>query len=444
MRVLIKNGRIVDPSTGTDKALDLLIEKGKITQINPNIRATGAKTINASGLVVAPGFIDMHVHLREPGQEDKETIATGARAAAKGGFTSIACMPNTNPINDNRGVTEYILSEAKKNAAVNIYPIAAITKEEKGEELTDMADLMNAGAKAFSDDGMPVQNSQVMRRALEYSKILSTVIIDHCEDKNLSADGVMHEGYYSYLFGLAGIPASSEETVVARDIILAKKADAAVHIAHVSVKGAVNLIKEAKRKKVKITAEVTPHHLLLTDSKIESYDTNLKMNPPLRSKEDVQALKQAVKDGTIDVFATDHAPHTVDEKDVEFDRAPFGINGLETAVSLLLDKLVNKNVISLHRFIEMISTNPALILRLENKGKICVGADADLTILNLNKQIRVDVNSFKSKSRNNPFQDWELKGAPEMTIVGGKIVYSSSSLKNASPSKDQKREITPE
>ncbi len=430
MRVLIKNGRVVDPSTGTDKTLDLLIEKGKITQIKPNIRASGAKAINASGLVVAPGFIDMHVHLREPGQEDKETIATGARAAAKGGFTSIACMPNTNPINDNRGVTEYILSEAKKNAAVNIFPIASITKEEKGKELTDMADLMDAGAKAFSDDGMPVQNSQVMRRALEYSKILNTVIIDHCEDKNLSADGVMHEGYYSYFFGLAGIPASSEETIVSRDIILANKADAAIHIAHVSVKGAVDLVKEAKRKKVKVTAEVTPHHLFLTDSLIESYDTNLKMNPPLRSKEDVRALKQAVKDGTIDVFATDHAPHTVDEKDVEFDRAPFGINGLETAVSLLLDKLVDKNVISLHRFIEMISTNPALILRLENKGKICVGADADLTILNLNKIIRVDVNSFKSKSRNNPFQDWELKGAPEMTIVGGKTVYSSSSLKN--------------
>ena len=430
MRVLIKNGRVVDPSTGIDKALDLLIEKGKITQIKPNIRASGARTINASGLIVAPGFIDMHVHLREPGQEDKETLATGARAAAKGGFTSIACMPNTNPINDNRGVTEYILSEAKKNAAVNIFPVASITKEEKGKELTDMADLMDAGAKAFSDDGMPVQNSQVMRRALEYSKILNTVIIDHCEDKNLSADGVMHEGYYSYLFGLAGIPSSSEETTVSRDIILAKKADTAIHIAHVSVKGAVDLVKEAKKKKVKVTAEVTPHHLFLTDSLIESYDTKLKMNPPLRSKEDVRALKQAVKDGTIDVFASDHAPHTVDEKDVEFDRAPFGINGLETAVSLLLDKLVNKNVISLHRFIEMISTNPALILRLENKGKICIGADADLSILNLNKKIRVDVNSFKSKSRNNPFQDWELIGAPEMTIVGGKIVYSSSSLKN--------------
>lgn len=431
MRLLIKNGRVVDPSSGTDKRLDVLIEKGKITQIKPKISASGARLIDASGLIVAPGFIDMHVHLREPGQENKETIATGALAAARGGFTSIACMPNTDPVNDNRGVTEYILSEAKKNAAVNVFPIASITKGEKGEELTDMADLIDAGAIAFSDDGMPVQSSQVMRRALEYTKILNTVIIDHCEDKYLSADGVMHEGYHSYLFGLRGIPSSSEETMVSRDLILAKKADAAIHIAHLSVKGAVELVKEAKRKKVKVTAEVTPHHLFLTDSLIESYDTQLKVNPPLRSKEDTLALKQAVKNGTIDVFATDHAPHTVDEKDVEFDRAPFGINGLETAVPLLLDKLVNKNIISLSRFIEMISTNPALILKLENKGRISVGADADLTILNLEKEIVVDVDSFKSKSRNNPFQGWKLRGGPEMTIVGGKIVYSSSSSKNA-------------
>jgi dihydroorotase len=430
VKLLIKNGRVVDPSSRTDKKLDVLIDKGKIIDIKPKISAGGTKSIDASGLIVAPGFIDMHVHLREPGQEDKETIATGVRAAARGGFTSIACMPNTNPVNDNRGVTEYILSEAKKNAVVNVFPIASITKEEKGEELTDMADLIDAGAVAFSDDGIPVQNSQVMRRALEYSKILNTVIIDHCEDKNLSADGVMHEGYYSYLFGLRGIPASSEETIVSRDIILAQKADAAIHIAHLSVKGAIELVKEAKKKKVKVTAEVTPHHLFLTDSLIESYDTNLKMNPPLRSKEDARALKQAVKDGTIDVFATDHAPHTIDEKDVEFDIAPFGINGLETAVPLLLDKLVNEKIISISRFVEMISTNPALILRLENKGKICAGADADLTLLNLNKKIIVDVNSFKSKSRNNPFQGWELKGAPEMTIVGGKIAYSSSSLKS--------------
>jgi dihydroorotase len=269
-----------------------------------------------------------------------------------------------------------------------------------------------------------------LRRALEYSKPLNTLIIEHCEDKNLSGEGVMHEGYYSYLFGLSGIPASSEVTIVARDTILAQEAEAKVHIAHLSTKGAVDFVRKAKKKKTKVTAEVTPHHLFLTDSYLESYDTNLKVNPPLRSNEDTQALIQAVKEEIVDVFATDHAPHTPDEKDVEFDKAPFGINGIETAVSLLLDRLVNKNVISLKKFIKMISTNPALILGLGNKGKICVGADADLTILDLNKEIIVDVNIFKSKSRNNPFQGWKLKGTPAMTIVGGKIVYPFSPSKS--------------
>ncbi len=429
MKLLIKHGRVIDPFSGTDDTLDILIEKGKIVEIKPKIEAKDTKTIDASRLVVAPGFIDMHVHLREPGYEEKETITSGALAAAKGGFTSIACMPNTNPVNDNRGVTEYILSEAKKKAAVNVLPIAAITKGLKGEELTDMADLVDAGAAGFSDDGCPVENSQVMRRALEYSKILNKVIIDHCEDRNLSREGVMHEGYYSYLFGLKGIPATAEEVMVMRDVILARKAEAKVHIAHLSAKGAVEIVKEAKRKNVKVTAEVTPHHLLLVDSSLETYDTKLKVNPPLRSKEDAQALIQAVKEDVIDVFATDHAPHTPDEKDVEFDRAPFGINGLETAVSLLLDRLVNKNIISLERFIRMISTTPSLILGLENKGKLRIGADADITILNLHQEIVVDINSFKSKSRNNPFHGWKLRGAPEMTIVGGKIVYPSAAAK---------------
>jgi len=425
VRLLIKNGRVIDPSSGTDDTLDILLEKGKIVEVTARIENKEAKIIDASRLVVAPGFIDMHVHLRDPGQEEKETLATGSRAAAKGGFTSIACMPNTNPVNDNRGVTEYILSEAKKRAVVNVFPVAAITKGLRGEELTDMADLEEAGAVAFSDDGHPVGNSQTMRRALEYSKLLNTLIIDHCEDRSLSGEGVMNEGYYSYLFGLRGIPDSSEEIMVARDILLAQKAEARIHIAHLSVKGAVDLVKEAKKKKVKVTAEVTPHHLFLTDACLETYDTNLKVNPPLRSKEDTQALIQAIKEGVVDVFATDHAPHTADEKDVEFDIAPFGICGLETAVSLLLDKLVNKNVISLQRFIQMSSTTPALLLGLENKGKICPGADADLTILNLHKEIVVDVKAFKSKSRNNPFHGWKLRGAAVMTIVGGKIVSSS-------------------
>jgi len=423
VRLLIKNGRVIDPASGTDDTLDILLDRGKIADIKPKIEQDGLKIIDASRLVVAPGFIDMHVHLREPGQEDKETIMTGALAAAKGGFTSIACMPNTAPVNDTRGVTEYIISEAKRNAVVNVFPIAAVTKGLCGEELTDMVDLKSAGAIAFSDDGHPIENSLVMRRALEYSKILDTLIIDHCEDRNLSGDGIMHEGYNSYKLGIRGIPSSAEEIMVARDIILAKKTDAKVHIAHLSVKGAVNLLKQAKKENVKITAEVTPHHLFLNDAHLESFDTNLKVNPPLRSTEDVQALLEAIREGHIDAFATDHAPHTPDEKDVEIDQAPFGINGLETAVSLLLDKLVNKNILALEKFIAMISTNPARILGLENKGKISIGADADLTILKLHQEVVVDKNQFRSKSRNNPFHGWKLKGAPAMTIVAGKIVY---------------------
>lgn len=425
MSLLIKNGRVIDPASQTDDTLDILIERGKIADIKPKITVKDANVIDASRLVVAPGFIDMHAHLREPGHEDKETIRTGSLAAAKGGFTSIACMPNTMPVNDNRGVTEYILSETKKKAVVSIFPIAAVSRSQKGEELTDMADLAEAGAIAFSDDGLPIKTTEIMRRALEYSKLLDTIIIDHCEDKSLTQDGVMHEGYYSYLFGLMGMPASSEEIIVARDLILAEEANARIHIAHLSVKGTVDLIREAKKKQVRVTAEVTPHHLVLTDAHLESYDTNLKVNPPLRSKVHVESLIQGVKEGVVDVFVTDHAPHTVDDKNVEFDNAPFGINGLETAVSLLLDKLVNKNVIPLQRFIEMISTVPARILGLRNKGKIALGADADLTILNLHKEIVIDVKTFKSKSRNNPFHGWKLKGSPVMTIVGGKIVYSA-------------------
>jgi dihydroorotase len=406
-----------------DDTLDILIDRGKFVEIKPTIEGEGSKVIDASRLVVAPGFIDMHVHLRQPGHEDKETIKTGSQAAAKGGFTSIACMPNTDPVNDSRDVTEFILSEAKRSAAVNILPIAAITRGLRGKEITDMADLREAGAIAFSDDGNPVQNSLVMRRALEYSRLFDTLIIDHCEDKDLSAGGIMHEGLYSLKLGIKAIPASAEEIMVARDIILAKETNTKIHIAHLSVKGAVDLLKWAKQMDVKVTAEVTPHHLFLTDASLESFDTNLKVNPPIRSEQDTETLIQAIKDGWIDVIATDHAPHTPDEKDVELDQAPFGINGLETAVPLLLDKLVNKNIIPLEKFISMISTNPANILGLENKGKIQVGADADLTLLKLHQDVVIDTSQFRSKSRNSPFDGWKLKGAPFMTIVGGKIVY---------------------
>lgn len=422
MRLLIKNGRVIDPATQVDETLDILIERGKIADIKAKIEGDGSNTIDASRLVVAPGFIDMHVHLRQPGQEDKETIKTGSLAAAKGGFTSIACMPNTNPVNDSRGVTEFILSEAKRNAVVNVFPIAAVTRGLCGAEITEMADLRDAGAIAFSDDGHPIENSLVMRRALEYSRLLDTLVIDHCEDRNLSAGGIMHEGIYSIKLGIKAIPASAEEVMVARDIILAKETKAKVHIAHLSVKGAVELLKFAKQQDIRISAEVTPHHLFLTDASLESFDTNLKVNPPIRSDQDVKSLIDAIKEGWIDAFATDHAPHTPDEKDVELDQAPFGINGLETAVPLLLDKLVNKNILPLEKFIAMISTNPARILGLENKGKISVGADADLTILKLKQDVVVDTDKFLSKSRNNPFNGWKLKGAPVMTIVGGKIV----------------------
>ena len=423
MRLLIKNGRVIDPSSRTDETLDILIDKGKIVEVKPKIEADDAQVVDASRLVVAPGFIDMHAHLREPGQEDKEDIDTASLAAAKGGFTSICAMPNTQPVNDNRGVTEYILSEAKKRALVNIFPIAAITKNLEGEELTDMADLVSAGARAFSDDGKCIQNSQVMRRALEYSNFLQTVIIDHCEDFNLSQEGLMHEGFSSHLFGLKGIPSSAEDIMVARDIILTEAARSRIHIAHLSTRGAVYLVREAKRRKIRVTAEATPHHLILVDSALENYSTNLKVNPPLRGQDDVRALVEAIQEGVVDVLATDHAPHTAEEKAVEFDRAPFGIDGLETAVSLLLDRLVNKNIVPLSRFIEMISSKPAQILGLKDKGRLAAGADADLTILNLHKEIVVDVQEFCSKSRNNPFHGWKLKGAPVMTIVAGRVVY---------------------
>ncbi len=418
---------MVDPNSGTDDTLDILIEKDKIVEIRASLDIKNAEVIDASGLVVAPGFIDMHVHLREPGQEKKETIESGSRAAARGGFTSICAMPNTVPPNDHRQITEYIISQAAKRSIVNVFPISALTKGLQGIELTDMAEQVAAGAVAFSDDGRCIQTSSVMRRALEHSKSLNKLLIDHCEDFSLSQNGVMHEGPVCERLKMPGIPASAEEIMVARDIILAEKAEARLHIAHLSTKGSVQLVGEAKTRGVKVTAEATPHHLLLTDASLEHCETNYKVSPPLRGSLDVKALIEAVQDGTIDTIATDHAPHTVDDKNVEFYKAPFGMIGLETAVSLLLDRLVHKNVIPLVRFIEMISTRPAELLGLAGKGKIAVGADADLTLLDLNKEIMVDINTFFSKSRNCPFHGWDLKGAPAMTIVAGRVVHPYSS-----------------
>ncbi|MFZ2055351.1 MAG: dihydroorotase [Candidatus Aminicenantales bacterium] len=423
MRLLIKNGRVIDPSSRTDETLDILIEKGKILALGPRIEGAGIPAIDASRLVVAPGFIDMHTHVREPGQKEKEDIGTASRSAAKGGFASICAMANTNPVNDTRAVTEYIIAEARKRAIVSLLPIAAITKGLSGNELTDMADLLAAGAVAFSDDGHGLQNSRIMRQALEIAKGLNALIIDHCEDDNLSRGGVMNEGPICARMGLRGIPAAAEDVMVSRDIILAEAAGAKVHIAHLSTRGAVELVRRAKERKVPVTAEVTPHHLVLTDAALEGRDPDLKVNPPLRDPKDTEALQKAVGEGVIDVFATDHAPHTPAQKALGFDQAPFGIAGLETAVSVLLDSLVRKRIIPLMRLIEMLSTRPAQILGLRGKGRISPGADADLTILNLHKEVEVDVGTFVSKSRNNPFHGWKLRGAPQMTIVGGKVVF---------------------
>ncbi len=419
MNILIKNGHVIDPANKVDGKHDILVSDGKIAKLGKpgSIPANGAEVIDASNKLVVPGLIDMHVHLREPGFEYKETISTGTAAAKAGGFTSVCCMPNTNPVNDNRSITEFILSQAR-NASARVYPIGAITKGSKGAELAEMGELHESGCVAVSDDGKPLMNAALMRCAMEYSKIFDTLIISHCEDSSLSDKGVMNEGSISTELGLRGIPRAAEDVMTARDISLAELTGCRLHIAHVSTAGSVNLVREAKKRGVKVTAETCPHYFSLTDEAVRGYDPMAKMNPPLRTADDVAAIKHGLKDGTIDVIATDHAPHGLDEKSGEFDNVPFGIVGLETALGLTL-RLVEEGVLTLAEAIRKLTHNPAAVLKIE-KGTLSIGADADITIIDPNVAWTVDSSQFKSRSRNTPFNGWQLKGRAVQTIVGGR------------------------
>jgi len=423
MKMLLRGGRIVDPSQGLDDRMDLLIEGKTIVDLGKDLSgaAAGSDLLELQGKLVVPGLIDMHTHLREPGFEYKETVRTGSLAAAAGGFTSIACMPNTDPVNDNRSVTEFILRKARECGVVNVYPVAAVSKSSEGAVITEFADLRDAGAVAFSDDGKPVMNSGLMRRALEYAHSLGVPVISHCEDTDLAAGGAANEGIVATRLGLRGIPNIAEDLMVGRDIAIAEYTGTAVHIAHVSTAGAVNLIREAKKRGVRVTAEATPHHFTLTDEALRDYDTNAKVNPPLRTLADVSAVREGLKDGALDVIASDHAPHSTLEKDVEFDYAASGMIGLETSLSLSL-RLVQEGVFTLDQLVGKMSTNPAMVLRIP-KGTLKVGADADVTVIDPDEEWTVDAAALQSRSRNTPFNGWRLRGKVVFTIVGGDIKY---------------------
>lgn len=420
MKILIKNGHVIDPSQNIDGVKDILINGKKVQGTFPKGKSPSAdKTIDASDCIVIPGLVDMHTHLREPGYEYKETIKTGTMAAAKGGFTTVCCMPNTDPINDTISVTEFILRKALNEGSCTVYPIAAITKGEEGEVMTELEALIKAGSIAFSDDGKPVMNSLIMRRALEYSKIFDVPVISHCEDLKLSEGGVMNEGIASTLLGLKGIPKAAEEVMVARDISLSELTGGKLHIAHVSTEGSVRLIREAKTRGVNVTAETCPHYFSLTEDSLKGYDTNFKVNPPLRTEKDVSAIKQGIQDGTIDVIATDHAPHHYDDKNREFDTAAFGISGLETAFALGL-KLVEDRVIDLSALISKMTLAPSKIMGI-SKGTLKKDADADIAIVDTKKRFTVDAGKFLSKGKNSAFDGWKLKGAVLKTIAMGKV-----------------------
>jgi dihydroorotase len=427
-RILIKNGRLIDPASKVDAIKDLLIEGDKIVKIGNRLSASGARVIDAKQMLVLPGLIDMHTHLRDPGRPDKETIASGTRAAAKGGFTTICCMANTDPVIDNPAVVRYIKSKAEAEGIVNVLPIAAISRGLKGEVLSEMGLMLEQGAVAFSDDGNPVMNAEVMRRALEYARQFGALVISHCEDKSLSQGGAMNESALSTKIGLPGIPSLSEEIMVARDIMLAKEYGR-LHIAHVSSANSVELIRRAKRAGVKVTCETCPHYFTLTQEAVAEYDTNAKVNPPLKTARDVKEIIKRLKDGTIDVIATDHAPHNIEEKNVEFSLASSGMVGLETALSLALTKLVQEEEVPLKRVVEALTSSPARILSLD-KGTLKGGKDADVIVVDPKAEWRVDPSQFASKSKNSPFNGLKLKGKVLHTIVGGKVVVRDGKLLN--------------
>lgn len=428
MKLLLKNARVLDPGNGRDGHMDLLVEDGRVARVGRDLPADGARVCELpAGTIVCPGLIDMHVHLREPGQEHKETIATGAAAAVAGGFTAVACMPNTDPVNDQASITEFILARAALAGLARVYPIGAVSLGSRGERLSEFGDLRRAGCVALSDDGKPVATALLMRRALEYASLFNLPVIDHCEDPTLKGDGIAHEGFHAARLGLRGIPGEAESLMVERDVTLAAMTGGRVHIAHMSARDSLRAVRAGKERGVRVTCEVTPHHFTLTDAALEGYDTNVKMNPPLRDEQDRDALLEGLADGSVDVIATDHAPHHPDEKHVEFDHAPFGIVGLETAVSLVFDQLVHRAVITPARMVELMSVNPAALLGVPG-GSLSDGGPADITVLAPDVEVTIDPARFRSRSRNTPFGGRTLRGAVGATIVGGRLVYVNDAV----------------
>jgi dihydroorotase len=431
MKKLLKGGRVVDPVNGLDGTFDILIDGERIAKVGRDLPVDGATVVEIpAGLVVVPGLIDMHVHLREPGQEHKETVATGTASAVAGGFTAVACMPNTSPVNDSATVTSLILAKAKEAGLARVYPIGAVSKGQKGELLADIGELKAAGCVAITDDGHPTATALLLRRALEYAGMFGIPVVEHCEDPTLKGDGVAHEGFHASRLGLRGIPGACESLGVERGVLLAELTGSHFHVAHMSARGSMRAVRKAKEAGIRVTCEVAPHHFTLTDEALGSpipYDTNTKMNPPLREIADRDAMIQGIADGTVDVIATDHAPHHYDEKKVEFDRAPFGIVGLETAVPLTFDRLVHAGHITLRRMIELLSVNPARVLKLPG-GNLSEGAAADITVLAPDLPVRVQAAQLRSRSKNTPFDGWQLRGGVAATIVGGRVVFSNQDV----------------